>query len=146
MTRLTGSLQRNWPSLTVPRFALKCLSLKGKKQEKPLPWTLVCPSVCEVFLSCDGSFLEDSSYHFNLLRRPLIWHFCLLLHWLYPVDLCCFNFNWRSTGTQTPLPFLPSLNVAWRQFKAGTSCNRITFILHVLCNEVRAAWLHIFSY
>lgn len=70
--RVSGFLQRNCPSLTVPRFALKCLSLKGKKQEKPLPRTLVCPSVCKVFVSHDGSFLEDHGYHFNLLCRPLI--------------------------------------------------------------------------
>lgn len=70
--RVSGLLQRNCPGLTVPRFVPKCLSLKGKKPEKPLPWTPVCPSVCKVFVSRDGSFLEDCSYHFNLLCRPLI--------------------------------------------------------------------------
>lgn len=32
----------------------------------------LCALVCVVFLSCDSSFLQDCSYHFNLLRRPLI--------------------------------------------------------------------------
>lgn len=62
VTRMTGFL-------TVPRFALKCLPLKGKKQEKPSARALACPRVREVFLSCDGSFLEDSSYHFHLLAE-----------------------------------------------------------------------------
>lgn len=47
-TGVSGFLQRNYPSLTVPRFALKCLPLKGKKQERPLPRTLVCPNVCGI--------------------------------------------------------------------------------------------------
>lgn len=49
--RVSGLLQRNYPGLTVPRFVPKCLSLKGKKQEKPLPWTPVCPSVWGICIS-----------------------------------------------------------------------------------------------